>query len=117
MCLGIWHGRNGTASRDSRWPVKCVHLEGATKWRGGPTGIGARPLGEWHVDSVQLTCFELLASLDARHFLEDGFEGHGSSVRQTFCLADLLWPESHRWLRFFLLRLSSSICDTAVTRL
>jgi hypothetical protein len=40
-----------------------------------------------------------------------------SSVRQAFCSADFLWPESHRRLRFFLLRLSSSICDTAVTRL
>ena len=40
-----------------------------------------------------------------------------SSVRRLSCLADFLWPGSQRWLRFYLLRRSSPLCDTAVTRL
>jgi uncharacterized GH25 family protein len=41
----------------------------------------------------------------------------GSSDRQTFCLAAFLWSGSLRWLRFYLLRRSSPLCDTSVTRL
>src|SRR5437899_440284 len=33
-----------------------------------------------------------------------------SSVRQTFCSADFLWRGSQGWLRFVLLRVSSSFC-------